>query len=241
MKSGLNSYKLALAGIILLFSQQSFSNTKIDLLNTDFMVDFRSMHTWRGSATSFSPTIEPSFEITRNNSTTGIWFAQSVDGNYTELDLYFTYAFKSFSFTIYDYYCPPSIQVNNEIANYDKYTTKHTIDFELAYNGTPLFPFKILVATMVYGDDINSETNQKNYSTYCQFEYTTEIDNNSINIFLGLNCFKSYYGDQFGVVNAGLTASKNIKAFKTKEIPIQASLITNPLSNSLFLTFGFTL
>ena len=241
MKSGLNSYKLILAGLIFLFSQQSFANTKIDLFNTNFLVDFRSIHTWRGTAVSYSPTIEPSFEITRNNSTTGIWFAQSIDGNYTELDLYFTYKFKSLSFTIYDYYCPPSIQASNEIANYDKYTTKHTIELNLAYNGTPLFPIKILVATMVYGDDINSETNQKNYSTYFQFGYTAEIDNNSIDIFLGFNSFKSYYGDQFGVVNAGLTASKNIKTFKTKEIPVQASLITNPLANSLFLTFGFTL
>ena len=199
------------------------------------------MHIWRGFVTSYSPTFEPSFEVTRNNSTTGIWAAQSLDGNYTELDLYFTYTLKNFSFTIYDYYCPPSYKSSNEIANYDKYTTKHTIELDFAFNGTQNFPIKILVATMVYGDDINIKTNKKRYSTYFQFGYSTEIDNNTIDLVLGFNAFESYYSNQFGVINAGVTVSKNLKAFKSREIPLQTSLITNPLANSLFLTFGFTL
>lgn len=243
MKSGLFSYKLAFIILIVISTQQLFgsANEEIKILNTEFKVDFMNMHTWRGFATSFSPTIEPSFEIKRNNTTTGIWLAHSLDGNYSELDLYFTYNLKAFSFTVYDYYCPPSHRETNEITNYDKYTTKHTFELNAAFNGTDNFPISVLVATMVYGDDKHPETQEHRYSTYFELGYSTKIDESAVNLVLGFNAFESYYGDQFGVVNAGVGIVKNITAFKTKEIPLQASIVTNPLANSLFLKFGFTL
>lgn len=234
-------YRLFLVVGLLLFSDAVSANNENKILDSDITLDFRTMHIWRGSATSYTPTFEPSFEITRNNYTTGIWFAQSIDGNYTELDLYFTYNVKNFSITIYDYYCPPSIETSKEITNYDKYTTKHTIELNAAFNGTQQFPVKLLVATMVYGDDINSENNKNYYSTYVELGYSTVIDENTLDIFVGFNSFESYYGDNFGIVNAGLTTSRNLKIYKSFEMPVQASIITNPMANSLFLNFGFTL
>jgi len=243
MKSSLYVYRLAFAVIFIFVSQRLYSDEheKIEILNAEFKVDFMSMHTWRGFATSKSPTIEPSFVISRNNSTTGIWLAHSLDGNYSELDLYFTYNLKSFSFTVYDYYCPPSYRESSEITNFDKYSTNHTIEIDVAFKGTQNFPVSFLVATMVYGDDKNQETKENRYSTYFQLAYSTNIDNNNINLALGFNAFDSYYGDKFGVVNASIGINRPLKVFKTKEIPLQAALITNPLANSLFLKFGFTL
>lgn len=240
MKSGLKTYKLIFI-IIILISQTVYANKTDDLLNTNIQVDFRSMHTWRGFAASYSPTIEPSFDISNDNYKTGIWFAQSLDGNYSELDLFFTYTYRSFSLTLYDYYCPPSIQASNEITNYEKTSTNHTIELNLSFNGNKNIPLKILLATMIYGDDLNPETNQNYYSTYVQLAYSTEINKNAINLFLGMNTFNGYYGENVGVVNAGLTASRSLNVYKSFVIPVQASLITNPLSNSLFLSFGFTL
>jgi len=234
-------YKYILLAVFLLSFRPVFSDNNIKLLNTNVQLDFRTMHIWRGLATSYTPTFEPTFEITRNNTTTGIWFAQSIDGNYTELDLYFIYNFGNFSFTLYDYYCPPSIETSHEITNYERNTTKHTIELDLAFHGTGQFPLKVLVATMVYGDDINPKTNKNYYSTYVELGYTAEIEKNSLDLFLGFNIFESYYGDTFGVVNAGLTASRNLKITESFELPVQASIITNPLANSLFLNFGFTL
>jgi len=243
MKSGFLSYKLALAIFFIFASHQLFAseNAEIKVLNAVFKVDFMSMHTWRGFATSYSPSIEPSFEIRRNNTTTGVWLAHSIDGNYSELDLYLTHKLKAFSFTIYDYYCPPSYRESNEITNYDKYTTKHTIELNAAFNGTQNFPISVLIATMVYGDDKHRETQEHRYSTYFELGYSTKIDECAIRLVLGFNAFESYYGDQFGLVNTGVGVVKNITAFKTKEIPLQASLIANPMANSLFLKFGFTL
>ncbi|HAF31159.1 MAG TPA: hypothetical protein DCG75_19140 [Bacteroidales bacterium] len=241
MKSFLVSYKLSLILLIILFSQSVCANKNEGFINTKIQVDFRSMHVWRGIATSYVPSIEPSFEINQNNYKTGIWFAQSIDGNYTELDLYLTYNYRNFSFTIYDYYCPPSIEASSEIANYERNSTKHTIELDLAYLGSQEFPLKVLVATMIYGDDINTSTNKNYYSTYLEFAYSTEIDDNSINLFIGLTPFKSYYAEKPGIINAGLTVSRNINLHKSITIPFQASLVTNPITNSLFINFGFTL
>ncbi|MFC2152524.1 hypothetical protein ACFLSE_08355 [Bacteroidota bacterium] len=225
----------------IVISQSILANKKFDIIKTNIQFDFRTMHLWRGSATSYVPTFEPTFEVTNNNYTTGIWFAQSIDENYTELDLYFTYNFRNFSFTIYDYYCPPSIQASSEFSNYNKYTTNHTLELDLSFNGTQYLPIKILVATMIYGDDLNPETNTNFYSTYLELGYTAIIDKNSVDLFLGLNTFQSYYGEKFGIINAGLTASRNLKVNKTLEVPIQASLVTNPMTNSIFINLGFTL
>ncbi len=241
MRSGINSYKLSFIVIAIFVSQSTFANKNIEIINTNIKVDFRSMHIWRGLATSYIPTIEPTFEVNKNNSTTGIWLAQSIDGNYTELDLYFAYNYNNFSFTLYDYYCPPSFQASNEIANYNQINTNHTIELNLAFSGNDKIPFNVLIATMVYGDDLNSETNKNNYSTYIQLGHSTKIEDSSIDLFVGFNAFESYYGETAGIINAGITAIRNLSISKTKIIPVQASLITNPMKKSLFLNFGFTL
>ena len=230
-----------LSFLLVFIVSQSYANTTIDAINTKIKVDVKSMHTWRGFANSYTPTIEPSIEVSRNNSITGLWFAQSIDNSYTEFDLYFIYQLKNFSFTIFDYYCPPSIQASTEISNFNKFTTHHTIELDFAFNGTDKIPFSFLVATMIYGEDLHPETKENNYSTYIQIGYSTQLDESFIDLILGFNAFESYYGEKFGVINAGITATRNLKAFKSKEIPVQASLITNPMNNSLYLTFGFTL
>ena len=241
MAKGLNYNKLGLVVVLVFIFQNVNANSENSIFNTRFTVDFMSMHTWRGYATSYNPTIEPTFELSTDNSTTGIWTAQSIDGKYTEIDLYFTYKYKNISFTVFDYYCPSSYKSSDEITDYSKYTTKHTIELDLEINRLFKSPINFLVATMIYGDDLDSESKANRYSTYFQFAYSKEIKENTFDLVLGFNAFKSYYADQFGIVNAGISASRNLKAFKSKEIPLQASLITNPLMNSLFLKFGFTL
>lgn len=233
--------KLALLVALVLVIKINYANTKEGIFKTRFTIDFMSMHTWRGYATSYTPTIEPTFQLSTSNSTTGIWAAHSIDNKYTEIDLYFTYYYKNISLTIFDYYCPPSYKSSDEITNYDRYSTKHTIELALNVNNILKTPVHFMIATMVYGDDLDSETNQNRYSTYFQLAYSTEINENNIDLVLGFNAFKSYYADQFGVVNAGIKTSRNLKAFKAKELPLQAALIANPLMNTLYIQFGFTL
>ncbi|MCG8411448.1 MAG: hypothetical protein MI739_09205 [Bacteroidales bacterium] len=240
MKSRENIFKLSLIVICILFFQQSFAkeNEHIKSLNANFKVDFFSIHTWRGSAVK-SPCIEPSFEITKNNSTTGIWAAQSLDGNYTELDLYFKYSLKDFSFTVYDYFCPPSYKNSGEIIDFDRKTTSHIIEIDFAFNGTPSFPISLMAATMVYGSDRDAN-NQNMYSTYFEAGYSTSLYKNNVGIALGVSPFKSSYSKNFGFVNASLNVTRKV-TIKKKEIPLYASLVTNPYAKNIFFKVGFTL
>jgi len=242
MIKGINYNKLAFSLMFFLTYQYVNANDKTNIFNTDFSVDFMSMHTWRGYATSYSPTIEPTLEFSTPNAKAGIWAAQSLDGNYTEIDLYFTQRYKNISFSIFDYYCPPSYKNTNEITDYTKHKTKHTIELALEYSNLFKSHFNFMITTMVYGDDLDSETKQNRYSTYFQFSYSTSIDKNTLDLVLGFNTFdNSYYANSFSIVNAGIKAKRNLKLFKSKEIPLQASVITNPINESLFLKFGFSL
>lgn len=244
MKSGLVTYKLVIASLlnaIFFVSVSANEDEKVNALNTTFKVDFMSMHTWRGSAATKLPAIEPSFEISNSNTTLGVWVAHSIDNKYSEMDLYLAYNYKHFTLTVLDYFCPASYKESNEITNFNKETTNHIIELTAAFNGTERLPISFMVGTMVYGYDRDSETNENMYSTYFQFGYNTQIENSNLDFVLGFNTFDSMYGDQFGIVNAGIKASRNLKAFKNKEIPLQASLITNPLANTMYLKFGFTL
>ena len=63
------SYKLIFAALVILFSNSVFANKKNEFFDSDIVLDFRTMHIWRGIATSYSSTIEPTFEVNRNNYT----------------------------------------------------------------------------------------------------------------------------------------------------------------------------
>ena len=88
MAKRVNLSKLALVFVLALVINSSYANTDNGIFKTNFSVDFMSMHTWRGYATSYVPTIEPSFELSTDNSTMGIWAAHSIDNKYSEIDLY---------------------------------------------------------------------------------------------------------------------------------------------------------
>jgi hypothetical protein len=50
-----------------------------------------------------------------------------------------------------------------------------------------------------------------------------------------------YYGSGPGVINLGITASREIRITETFSLPVSASLITNPQAENIFLVFGISL
>src|SRR6056297_13305 len=231
--------KLTFTSIFIYLTKFLFAGNTIPEVNMS--IDFRTMHVWRGIATSYVPTLEPSVTFTKNNHTLGAWAAQSIDGSYSEMDIYLNYKFRNFSFTIWDYYCPTSFSGNDEFTDFNEHTTKHTIELEAAYQGSSGFPLEILAATMVYGDDLNPENQDNYFSTYIELGYKTQLHQTNIRLFLGFNAFEGYYGERFGIVNTGITAINYLKITNNKKIPIQASFIANPMQNNYYLLFGFSL
>lgn len=203
--------------------------------------DFMSQHLWRGYAMCKVPSVEPSAELSYKSFKAGIWAALSVDGKYFEIDTYLKYSYKGFSFGIYDYYCPGELKSAQQYFNYRQFTTKHTIDLHLEYEGNTSFPFKALLATMVYGDDYDNFTKKKYYSTYFEAGYFTVFNASRLDYFVGFNLFESYYGEKAALVNTGIKASGNVQLFNEKNVPIQASIIYNPLKSSIYMVFGLTI
>ena len=207
----------------------------------NFDIGIYSQHIWRGTATSYSPSIEPSISYNHKNFTAGVWAAQSINGDYTEMDVFLSYSLKNFTLTLYDYYCPPTLNTRHRLFNYEAKSTWHSIDVNLEYGGTDKFPISFLLATMIYGDDRNPVTLENYYSTYFQMGYDYEIRQHSFSLFMGVSPQENYYGHRFGIVNTGITANSKLQFNNMIAVPFEASIITNPMANNLYLVVGFSL
>jgi len=87
------------------------------------------------------------------------------------------------------------------------------------------------------------------YSTYLELGYKTTIKGIDFNVFIGgtitnpdeSNGESGYYGNtKPGFTNIGIKVSKAIPVTSKYSIPIQASLIANPMQNKLYLVFGIS-
>ncbi len=218
----------------------------------DLSLDLMSRYVWRGTDFGGSPSIQPGFSYSVSGLTIGTWGAYTVNNpGAQELDLYLSYAFLDdmFSVTITDYFFPNELAVNDHYFDYRDEHTGHVFEASLAFNGTEKLPLGVLVATNVYGadarrlnDDGSMAGNQ--YSTYAELSYSFSF----IDVFAGMNLTSpdtdlgetGFYGDKAGFVNIGCTVYKDIRVSETFSMPLFVSLITNPLTEKIFLVAGLS-
>ena len=231
--------------------------------------DLMSRYIWRGMQFGGnSPSIQPYFTYQTGGFEAGVWGAFSVSGNNTseEVDLHISQSFAKdlFTVTLTDYYFPEDFG-NYNYFNYRKNSTGHILEGSFAYNGTRKFPLTVLVATNFYGADAARIGNNHNspdfnrktgiqYSTYFELGYPFQIKTVAISTFIGFNAstprkanvdtgYKGetgFYGNGFGVVNLGFTASKVLRITKNYALPLMVSLITNPQSGKIYFVFGIS-
>ncbi len=216
----------------------------------DLGVDLMSRFVWRGQCISKNPNIQPYFVYApKFGLKVGAWGSYSVTGDYAEVDLYAAYGYKGFSITATDYFVMNESLANNHFFDCKNASTGHLLEGMLTYEGPAKFPIKVTAASMFWGadrlpdkmivDTVLSDTTYtyKNaYSTYFELGYTIR----NISLFIGVTPMEGFYGSKAGIVNAGISAKKNIKITDSFSLPIQAALITNPQKQNIFLVFGFT-
>ena len=108
---------------------------------------------------------------------------------------------------------------------------------------------QVLAGTLFYGADKGKDSTgvyglgtNNNYSTYFEISYPFIVKGIGVKPFVGGIPFGSaWYGPFGGVVNAGFTVSKSVRISKEYELPVFASVITNPQAQSVFLVFGISL
>lgn len=247
--------------------KESELSAKDGVATLNLGADFVSRYIWRGSDYGNSPAIQPNLAFSWKGLTIGAWgsyaFAKhSIQindttiedaGNYSEMDLYISYTFKWFTFMVFDYFTINGLNANegNRYFDLNNKTTGHTIELCLAFDGTETFPLQVMACTFVFGDDKDKDSTgtygygtKNNFSTYLEVAYTFSLKRIGVDLkpFVGGIPFgSSWYGPYAGIINIGLNAKKEIPITKQYSLPVQASFVTNPQAQSIFLVFGISL
>ena len=221
--------------------------------------DIVSNYIWRGTVgnaykgNTFSPNFQPTISYIHGPFEIGAWGSTDFAGTYKETDLYATLTLGTAAITINDYFFPDVSGLMSPTApyfNYDNKKTGHMLELALSYKISDQVPFSILVATMFYGADKKYDFSKKafdmdkqNYSTYIELGYAFK----KFSAFVGMTPANGYYGasyggyDTFGVVNMGITATRNLKISDKFELPLKGTIGFNPQSEMMYMVFGITL
>lgn len=199
--------------------------------------DLMSRYVWRGTDFGASPSIQPTIEFAWDFFKIGSWGAFTTNGtNVQEADLYLACdVFDGmFSVGVTDYFFPNDTVASNKYFDYKDGSTGHTLEANLSFNGTEAVPIGVSFNYNFYGYD---EAN----SMYLEFTYSGKVKDNPFDLFMGFALDDGLYGETFGVVNFGATVHKEIKFSDSFSLPVQASFITNPQAENMFLVFGISL
>ncbi|MEI6766599.1 MAG: hypothetical protein WCM76_13280 [Bacteroidota bacterium] len=213
--------------------------------------DLMSRYVWRGTCYSRSPNVQPSITFDPGiGLKAGAWGSYGIMGDYAEADLFLSYSFKGVSLTLNDYYFPNESAPVMNYFNYKSATTGHQFEAALGYDGPEKFPIHFLAGTIVYGADKKLDkttidtvtmdttmTYKSRFSTYFELGYTFGM----FNVFAGFTPAAGIYGDGMGVINAGITARKEIKITDKFSLPAQMSVITNPRARNIYFVFGISI
>ena len=239
-------------------------------VSLDLGADIVSRYVWRGQQFGgSSPNIQPYVEFGIGNFVIGAWGAYSLGGDnpFQEFDLYATYNLFDdvVSITVTDYFFPDESS-DYKYFDYTDTTTGHIIEGLVSFNGTDKIPFSVFIAINLYGDDASRISDIPSFlnkfdgiqnSTYLELGYETSLNSGvKFEAFVGFNLTDprsadlsgsgyigetGFYGDDIGIVNLGITVSKDIKISEDFSLPMMTSVITNPQAQKVYLVFGLSL
>ncbi len=215
--------------------------------------DLVSRYVWRGiNLGGSSPHIQPWIEYNPGNSgfVLGFWGSYGIGPGYagTEADIFISYSpLDEFTFTLTDYFFPSDQPFSRDnYFNYKKRETNHTIEAMASFNGTGNFPFSLLFAINIYGDDGLDENGERYYAKYIEAGYSTSVFNYDLTTFIGIAPdnpktemgAQGWYGDSRGVINLGINLSREISISESFIMPVNSSLIFNPEAGNFYIVLG---
>ena len=208
--------------------------------------DIVNRYLWRGTDFGDSPSIQPTVELGAGGFAVGFWGAYPTnnDTHAEEVDFYAGYNIDiNSSGSIYlgftDYMFPTA---GFELTNFNNYDDpdgagSHFIEVNAGYSGPESFPISLSFNIFVH--------NVMDNPIYFELGYSLAVQDVGLDFFVGGSAGDgaAYYGSTktFDIVNAGITASKEIKFTDDFSLPVFGSIIVNPATESLFYVFGFSL
>jgi len=220
--------KTALLFIFLILSLGAYSqNDTIEEQGLNLECNVASRFIWRGTDYGHSPSLQPQLSYTKGFFTLGSWGAYALNSDYRETDFFLDFNYKSFTFSVWDYYSTDTVS-GGHYFNYSNNNTSHTFEGIAKLNQIGQLPLSITVGYNFYGSD---NTN----SVYAELAYSGNYKNIDYQLFCGATPRKGVYADNSGVVNLGGSFTKSIKITDHFSLPLQISLITNPEAENIFL------
>ncbi|SDC12175.1 TorF family putative porin [Williamwhitmania taraxaci] len=214
----------------------SVSSSKIDL-----NVDVVSRYVWRGLLYNASPNIQPTLSYTKSGFSIGSWGSYGLSSQYAEVDFFASYSTGPLTFLVYDYFNEDEGDLQaNDFFNYKEKITAHAVEGSIFYTGGDGFPIKLTAAMFVYGNDRNPDNGDQYYSTYFELGYPLNVADHPLDIFIGGTPQKGLYHSDAGIVNIGLSTTKELEISDRFKLPIKATLSVNPSADNVFLVIGMT-
>lgn len=213
---------IAISAILLstsnLFAQEEVKTEKESpfSLGTDIVTSY----VWRGTKLS-GPALQPSLEFSTGGLTIGSWGSFGFNDEVAEADLYASYGFDfGLSLGITDYYVQglPYFRYSSDSAS-------HAFEINLAYE---IKGFSIS-GNYIINDASNGGIGSVGGDTYIELAYSFK----HFDVFVGAG--NGWYtlegpseGDEFAIVNIGMSASKELKFTDSFSLPISGAIILNP-------------
>lgn len=193
-------------------------------------VDVASRYVWRGTDFGSSPSVQPDISISFGALTIGSWAAIATNGNPagSEIDFYATYSIETgagtFDLVFTDYTFP-------DIPKGEYFTSEaHFIELGLGYSGTESLPLSFFMGSFV--------TNDNDYSIYAELGYSV----GAVDLMLGFTpAASALYGTtKAGIINTGLSTSKEFTVSESFGFSLSSSLIFNPYAKDAFFLVGIS-
>jgi hypothetical protein len=258
---------LGMLALLLLLPKFSFSQDS-KKITADFQIgaDIMSRYIWRGiNLGGTGPSIQPTLKLNVGNAdhlfSIGGWGAYTFGPTSNqEVDMIVSYTFKGMlTLLVTDYFFPGLYNdKHDQYFYYRQDSTGHVFEGMVMFNGTNKIPFTLMVATNFYGNDarrmkeVNDSTfieDGLQYSTYIELGFKKTIKRFDFNAFVGGTVTSpnnsrhetGYYANtKAGFTNIGIKVARAIPVTEKYSIPIQASLIANPLQNKFYIVFGIS-
>jgi hypothetical protein len=150
------------------------------------------------------------------------------------MDLYASYTIANLitvgvtDYFLPDHFFPQEADYNYNYFDYGSDTSDHVIEGMITFNGMENLPLTLTLGYNLLNDN----------SIYVELGYSFSI----LDIFLGAGNGLYLTGDnEFGIVNLGISISREISITEKFSLPVSVSLITNPEAKHIHLVFGISL
>ncbi len=219
--------------IIVIFGVQSLkAGDKVGITSG---VDFVNRYVWRGGDIGNTPNIQPTLAFGYAGIEIGTWAAYTWANDASEndeIDFWVSYTRQlnngvGISALVTDYYLP---NAGIKFFNFNNYDDEdgpgaHLLELGLSVTGPETFPITVSGYYNVY--------NEAGNNAYFQVDYPLTAGETALNFFVGgtpgSKDNPGYYGtEDFAVINAGVTASRDIAISEEFSIPLSVSYILNP-------------